>query len=89
MESACRGIQLLPGSSPASGYIAKPLSFDISNGQTVYNYTLYEKQENKRQCRSTSTALNERRRAKAQKSPRVDLTQCAGQLRNAPEPLHH
>ena len=48
IESACRGIQLLPGSLPASGYTAKPLSFNISNGLTVYNYTLYEKKENEK-----------------------------------------
>ena len=48
IESACRGIKLLPGSLSASGHAAAPLSFDISNGQTVYNYTLYEKKENEK-----------------------------------------
>ena len=41
-------IQLLPTSLPASGYTATSLSFDTQNGLTVYNYTLYEKQENEK-----------------------------------------
>ena len=43
-----RWIQPLTGSSLASGYTARPLSSGISNGLTVYNYTLYEKEENQK-----------------------------------------
>ena len=47
-QIAVFGIKLLPASWPASGYTAKPLSFGICNGLTVYNYTLYEKRENEK-----------------------------------------
>ena len=47
-NSAASGIKLLPASLPASGYTAKPLSFGVFNRRTVYNYTLYEKQENEK-----------------------------------------
>ena len=43
-----RGIQLLPTGLVASDFTAKPISFGFSNGLTVYNYTLYEKKENKK-----------------------------------------
>ena len=39
------GTQPTSGSSAASGYTAKPPTFGISNGLTVYNYTLDEKEE--------------------------------------------
>ena len=36
-QIAASGIQLLPAGLPASGYTAKPLSFDVFNERTVYN----------------------------------------------------
>ena len=68
LQIAGSGIQLLPASLPASGYTAKPLSFDICNGQTVYNYTLYDKQENekavKKHFNDFEPAIREKARAR-------------------------
>ena len=47
-ESAHRGFQLLPAGLSASGFTAKPLGFDVCNGQTVYNHMLHKKQENEK-----------------------------------------
>ena len=47
-QTAHQGVQLLPAGLSASDFTAKPLSFDMCNGQTVYTYTLYKKQENEK-----------------------------------------
>ena len=68
-KSPYRGIQLLPASLLASNCTAKPLGFGNLNRLTVSKQMLYEKKTNtKRQCQSTSTALNLQSRKKAQKN---------------------
>jgi len=67
-QIAASGIQLLPSSLPASGYTAKPLSFDVFNGRMIYKYTLYKKQENKKavakHVNSFEPAIREKARAR-------------------------
>ena len=66
-ETARPGTELLPAAPSASGFAAKPLSFEAWNGQTVYNHTLYKKQENKKampkHCNGVEPAMREKARA--------------------------
>ena len=61
------GIQLLPEGSSSLDFAAKPPRFEIWNGPTVYNNTLYKKQENKKavpkHCNGFEPSMREKARA--------------------------
>ena len=81
-QTSYRGIQLLPAGLSAPCFTAKPLSFDVSNGQTVYNYTLYKKQEKEKAVAKHRNGFEPTIRGKARAQIRTGEYSNRGPRRN-------